>query len=145
MGLMQGVVGSCEHGQTSSTQEDLELPEVPKIHVYRWAAYALHAIGSVRSTLVTNLETYTFQTFKRFLLYTTTMKVLQNLAHPEPRPLTGSFHRAIKDLEAQGDEFRVFDLYAMHWEVQIDRDDCLQLEGNNPNERRQGIERRLLL
>lgn len=45
-------------------------------------------------------------------------------AHPEPQSLNGSLLRTtIAELEAQGHEVKVSDLYAMKWKSQVDRDD----------------------
>lgn len=53
-----------------------------------------------------------------------TMKVLLVFAHPEPRSLNGALRDvAIKELEAQGHEVRVSDLYADGWKSEIDRAD----------------------
>lgn len=52
------------------------------------------------------------------------MKVLIVFAHPEPRSLTSALRDvAIKELEAQGHEVRVSDLYADGWKSEVDRDD----------------------
>ncbi|WP_047460988.1 NAD(P)H-dependent oxidoreductase [Rhizobium rhizogenes] len=52
------------------------------------------------------------------------MKVLLVFAHPEPRSLNGALRDiAIKELEAQGHEVRVSDLYADGWKSEVDRDD----------------------
>lgn len=52
------------------------------------------------------------------------MRVLIVLAHPEPQSLTSALGRVIVDeLQAEGHEIRVSDLYAMKWKSQIDRDD----------------------
>ncbi|MFA1627774.1 NAD(P)H-dependent oxidoreductase [Rhizobium mongolense] len=52
------------------------------------------------------------------------MKVLLVFAHPEPRSLNGALRDvAIKELEAQGHEVRVSDLYAEGWKSEIDRAD----------------------
>ncbi|HEX8045768.1 NAD(P)H-dependent oxidoreductase [Rhizobium sp.] len=52
------------------------------------------------------------------------MKVLLVFAHPEPRSLNGALRDvAIKELEAQGHEVRVSDLYADGWKSEIDRAD----------------------
>lgn len=56
------------------------------------------------------------------------MKVFIVFAHPEPQSLGGSLHRAaVEELEAQGHEVKVSDLYAMHWKSQIDRADFPKL------------------
>ena len=52
------------------------------------------------------------------------MKVLLVFAHPEPRSLNGALRDvAIKDLQAQGHEVRVSDLYAAGWKSEVDRAD----------------------
>ena len=52
------------------------------------------------------------------------MKVLLVFAHPEPRSLNGALRDvAIKELEAQGHEVRVSDLYADGWKSEVDRAD----------------------
>lgn len=52
------------------------------------------------------------------------MKVFIVFAHPEPQSLGGSLVRAtVAELEAQGHEVQVSDLYAMHWKSQVDRSD----------------------
>jgi NAD(P)H dehydrogenase (quinone) len=52
------------------------------------------------------------------------MKVLLVFAHPEPRSLNGALRDvAIKQLEAQGHEVRVSDLYADGWKSEVDRAD----------------------
>lgn len=52
------------------------------------------------------------------------MKVLLVFAHPEPRSLNGALRDvAIKELEAQGHEVRVSDLYADGWKSAVDRAD----------------------
>ncbi|ACB95047.1 NAD(P)H-dependent oxidoreductase [Beijerinckia indica] len=52
------------------------------------------------------------------------MNILLVFAHPEPRSLNGALRDiAVKELEAQGHEVRVSDLYAMHWKSEIDRAD----------------------
>ncbi|KAI0966601.1 Ribosyldihydronicotinamide dehydrogenase [Xylaria arbuscula] len=52
------------------------------------------------------------------------MKVFIVFAHPEPQSLNGSLLRtAVEDLEAQGHEVKVSDLYAMQWKSQVDRAD----------------------
>ncbi len=52
------------------------------------------------------------------------MKVLLVFAHPEPRSLNGALRDvAIKELEAQGHEVRVSDLYAERWKSEVDRSD----------------------
>lgn len=49
------------------------------------------------------------------------MKVLLVFAHPEPRSLNGALRDvAIKELEAQGHEVRVTDLYAEDWKAEVD-------------------------
>ena len=53
-----------------------------------------------------------------------TMKVLYVFAHPEPRSLNGALRDvAISELEAQGHEVQVSDLYADGWKSEIDRAD----------------------
>src|SRR5215510_3774264 len=52
------------------------------------------------------------------------MKVLIVFAHPEPQSLNAALRDvAVKELEAQGHEVRISDLYAMGWKSQIDRAD----------------------
>ncbi|MBB3612137.1 NAD(P)H-dependent oxidoreductase [Rhizobium sp. BK602] len=52
------------------------------------------------------------------------MKVLLVFAHPEPRSLNGALRDvAVKELQAQGHEVRVSDLYADGWKSEIDRAD----------------------
>ncbi|MDA9502577.1 NAD(P)H-dependent oxidoreductase [Bradyrhizobium sp. CCBAU 11357] len=52
------------------------------------------------------------------------MKVLIVYAHPEARSLNGSLRDiAIRELEAQGHEVRVSDLYAEGWKSEVDRGD----------------------
>jgi NAD(P)H dehydrogenase (quinone) len=52
------------------------------------------------------------------------MKVLLVFAHPEPHSLNGSLRDvAIKELEIQGHEVRVSDLYADNWKSEVDRAD----------------------
>ncbi len=52
------------------------------------------------------------------------MKVLLVFAHPEPRSLNGALRDvAIMELEAQGHEVRVSDLYAEGWKSEVDRAD----------------------
>ncbi|OWJ59853.1 NAD(P)H-dependent oxidoreductase [Inquilinus limosus] len=52
------------------------------------------------------------------------MKVLLVFAHPEPRSLNGALRDvAIHELEAQGHEVRVSDLYAEGWKSEVDRAD----------------------
>jgi len=52
------------------------------------------------------------------------MKVLLVFAHPEPRSLNGALRDvAVRELEAQGHEVRVTDLYAEGWKSQVDRAD----------------------
>jgi len=57
------------------------------------------------------------------------MKVLLVFAHPEPRSLSGALRDvAIRELEVQGHEVRVSDLYADGWKSEIDRADFPSLE-----------------
>ena len=52
------------------------------------------------------------------------MNVLLVFAHPEPRSLNGALRDvAIQELEAQGHEVRVSDLYADRWKSEVDRAD----------------------
>jgi NAD(P)H dehydrogenase (quinone) len=52
------------------------------------------------------------------------MKVLLVFAHPEPRSLSGALRDvAIGELEAQGHEVRITDLYADGWKSEVDRAD----------------------
>lgn len=56
------------------------------------------------------------------------MRVFIVFAHPEPQSLGGSLLRAtVKELEAEGHEVQVSDLYAMHWKIQVDRSDFPKL------------------
>lgn len=57
------------------------------------------------------------------------MKVLLVFAHPESRSLNAALRDvAIRELEAQGHEVRVTDLYADNWKSEIDRADFPSLE-----------------
>jgi NAD(P)H dehydrogenase (quinone) len=52
------------------------------------------------------------------------MKVLFVFAHPEPRSLNGALRDvAIRELESQGHQVRVSDLYADGWKTEVDRAD----------------------
>ena len=52
------------------------------------------------------------------------MKILFVFAHPEPRSLNGTLRDvAITELEAQGHDVRVTDLYADQWKSEVDRAD----------------------
>src|SRR5579859_2918430 len=52
------------------------------------------------------------------------MKVLIVYAHPDPRSLNASLRdAAIEELQAQGHEVKLSDLYAMGWKSQVDRAD----------------------
>ncbi|KAI8945412.1 Flavodoxin-like protein [Xylaria longipes] len=52
------------------------------------------------------------------------MKVFVIFAHPEPQSLNGALLRTtVDELEAQGHEVQVSDLYAMQWKSQVDRAD----------------------
>jgi len=52
------------------------------------------------------------------------MKLLYVFAHPEPRSLNGALRdAALDELEAQGHEVQVSDLYAMGWKSEVDRAD----------------------
>ncbi len=52
------------------------------------------------------------------------MKILLVFAHPEPRSLNGALRDvAIKELEAQGNEVLMSDLYADRWKSEVDRAD----------------------
>ena len=56
------------------------------------------------------------------------MKYLIVHAHPEPRSLTASLKNvAVKELEAQGHEVKVSDLYSMNWKAVVTHDDFKQL------------------
>lgn len=56
------------------------------------------------------------------------MKVFIVFAHPEPQSLGGSLLRAaVEELETQGHEVQVSDLYSMHWKSQVDRSDFPKL------------------
>ncbi len=56
------------------------------------------------------------------------MKVLLVFAHPEPRSLSAALRDvAVGELEAQGHEVRVSDLYAMGWKSEVDRADFPKL------------------
>ncbi|KAJ4315920.1 hypothetical protein N0V84_008127 [Fusarium piperis] len=55
------------------------------------------------------------------------MKVFIVFAHPEPQSLTASLLKvAVQELEAQGHEVKVSDLYTMKWKSQVDREDFPQ-------------------
>jgi NAD(P)H dehydrogenase (quinone) len=59
------------------------------------------------------------------------MKILLVFAHPEPRSLNGALRGvAIKELEAQGHEVKVSDLYAARWKSEVDRADFPSLPPN---------------
>jgi NAD(P)H dehydrogenase (quinone) len=59
------------------------------------------------------------------------MKILLVFAHPESRSLSGALRDvAIKELEAQGHEVRVTDLYAQGWKSAVDRTDFPALAPN---------------
>jgi NAD(P)H dehydrogenase (quinone) len=52
------------------------------------------------------------------------MKILLVFAHPEPRSLNGALREvAIRELQAQGHEVRLSDLYAEGWKATVDRAD----------------------
>ena len=52
------------------------------------------------------------------------MKILLVFAHPESRSLGAALRNvAVKELEAQGHEVRISDLYAMHWKSEVDQAD----------------------
>jgi len=52
------------------------------------------------------------------------MKVFIVFAHPEPQSLNGALLRTtVEELESQGHEVQVSDLYAMKWKSQVDRED----------------------
>ncbi|KAH8780107.1 flavoprotein-like protein [Diaporthe sp. PMI_573] len=56
------------------------------------------------------------------------MKVFIVFAHPEPQSFGGSLlQAAVKELEAQGHEVQVSDLYAIQWKSQVDRSDFPKL------------------
>ncbi|KAJ9142406.1 NAD(P)H dehydrogenase (Quinone) [Pleurostoma richardsiae] len=56
------------------------------------------------------------------------MKVLIVFAHPEPQSLNGALLQTMVDeLEVQGHEVKVSDLYAMQWKSQVDRADFPQI------------------
>jgi NAD(P)H dehydrogenase (quinone) len=56
------------------------------------------------------------------------MKVLLVFAHPEPRSLNGALRDvAVKELQAQGHEVRISDLYADGWKSEVDRADFAAL------------------
>lgn len=56
------------------------------------------------------------------------MKVLLVFAHPEPRSLNGALRDvAMQELEAQGHEVRVSDLYADGWKSEVDHADFSSL------------------
>lgn len=58
----------------------------------------------------------------------TKMKVFIVYAHPEPQSLNGSLLKVtVDELEAQGHEVQVSDLYAMEWKAQVDRADFQQV------------------
>lgn len=55
------------------------------------------------------------------------MKVFIVFAHPEPQSLNGSLLKvAVEELEAQGHQVKVSDLYAMKWKSQVDHEDFPQ-------------------
>lgn len=57
------------------------------------------------------------------------MKVFIVFAHPEPQSLNGSLLQVtVKELEAQGHEVKISDLYAMKWKPQVDRADFPHVE-----------------
>src|SRR5438445_11813196 len=57
------------------------------------------------------------------------MKVLLVFAHPESQSLSGALRDvAVKELEAQGHEVRVSDLYSDGWKSEVDRADFPSLE-----------------
>ncbi|KAI9835250.1 MAG: hypothetical protein M1819_002394 [Sarea resinae] len=61
------------------------------------------------------------------------MKVLIVFAHPEPQSLNAALLRlAVEELESQGHEVQVSDLYAMRWKSQVDRDDFPDLADDAP-------------
>jgi NAD(P)H dehydrogenase (quinone) len=52
------------------------------------------------------------------------MRVLIVFAHPEPRSLGASLRRvAVRELQSQGHEVQVSDLYAMGWKSEVDHED----------------------
>lgn len=56
------------------------------------------------------------------------MKVFIVFAHPEPQSLNGSLLKVtVEELESQGHEVQVSDLYAMQWKSQVDREDFPRL------------------
>lgn len=60
------------------------------------------------------------------------MKVLIVYAHPEPTSLNGALRDvAVHELEAQGHEVRVSDLYAMNWRSEVSRADFPTLDQNS--------------
>lgn len=60
------------------------------------------------------------------------MKILFVFAHPEPLSLNGALRDvAIKELEAEGHQVQVSDLYAMHWKSEVDRADFPSLAPNS--------------
>lgn len=60
------------------------------------------------------------------------MKVLIVYAHPEPTSLNGALRDvAVQELEAQGHEVRVSDLYAMNWKSEISHADFPILDQNS--------------
>ncbi len=61
------------------------------------------------------------------------MRVLIVFAHPEPRSLSASLRDvAVRELESQGHEVRVSDLYAMGWKSEVDRADFPPLPADAP-------------
>lgn len=61
------------------------------------------------------------------------MNVLIVSAHPEPTSLTNALRDvAIGQLEADGHEVRVSDLYAMNWKTSVDREDFPALGDDEP-------------
>jgi NAD(P)H dehydrogenase (quinone) len=60
------------------------------------------------------------------------MKVLIVYAHPEPTSLNGALRDvAVQELEAQGHEVRVSDLYAMDWKSEVSHADFPILDQNS--------------
>ena len=61
------------------------------------------------------------------------MRVLIVLAHPERESLNASLSNVmVEELQGEGHEVQVSDLYAMGWKSHIDRDDFPQLLLDQP-------------
>ncbi len=61
------------------------------------------------------------------------MKILYVFAHPEPRSLNGALRDvALAELQAQGHQVQVSDLYAMGWKAEVDRSDFPAWDADRP-------------